>query len=68
MACCLRCLNHSKSVEVLKEMHEGVCGGHFSPMVTSHRIIRDSFYWPTLFRDVHAFVRKCLPCQKILVR
>jgi hypothetical protein len=60
----LRCLSHSKSIEIMKEIHEGICGGHFAPMVTSHRIIRVGFYWPTLFRDVHAFVRKCLPCQK----
>jgi hypothetical protein len=49
----------------MKEIYEGVCGEHFSPMVTSHRIIQVSFYWPTLFTDVHAFVRKCLPCQKL---
>jgi len=33
-------------------------------MVTSHRTIRVGFYGKTLFRNVHAFVRKCLPCQK----
>jgi hypothetical protein len=25
----LRCLSHSKSIEIMKEMHEGVCGGTF---------------------------------------
>jgi len=27
--------------------------------------MRDGFYWPTLFRDVHTFVRKCFPWKKI---
>jgi hypothetical protein len=60
----LICLSLSKSIEFIKEIHEGVYGGHFSPMVTSHRIIQDGFYWSMLFRYVHTFVRKCFPCQK----
>jgi hypothetical protein len=43
----LRCLRHSNSIEIMKETHEGTCGGHFAPMVTSHRIVQASFYWPT---------------------
>ena len=25
----LRCLDHSNSIEVIQEFHNGVCGGHF---------------------------------------
>ena len=28
-----------------------------------HIILRDGYYWPTLFRDCYTFVRKCQECQ-----
>jgi hypothetical protein len=59
----LRCLDHSKSREILQEFHSGVCGGHFSPVVTAHKIIWAGYYWPTMFKYSYDFVRKCIPCQ-----
>jgi hypothetical protein len=29
----------------------------------THKILRDGYYWPTLFRDAHAYARKCKSCQ-----
>jgi hypothetical protein len=46
----------SKSIGLIKEIHKGVFGGHFYPMLTSHRIIQDGFYWKTLFRGVQKFL------------
>lgn len=40
----LRCLAHAKALKIIKEMHEGVCGGHFSLEITSHRILKVGFY------------------------
>lgn len=40
----LRCLPVEKNCEIVQEMHEGVCGGHFGPKVTAHRIIRARYY------------------------
>ena len=51
--------------DILKEIHEGVCGGHFTPKVTSHRIIRVGYYWPSIFKDSYSFIIKCSACQKI---
>ena len=31
---------------------------------TSHNILRVGYYWPTLFKDAHAYVRKCDTCQR----
>jgi hypothetical protein len=28
-----------------------------------HKVPRVVYYWPTLFKDVHAHVRKCHICQ-----
>ena len=48
---------------ILKELHFGLSGGHFGGETTAHKILRAGYYWPTLFRDSYAFVRKCQECQ-----
>ncbi|GLJ40917.1 hypothetical protein SUGI_0846500 [Cryptomeria japonica] len=50
--------------QVLTEMHDGVCGGHYSRKTIAGKIILAGYYCPTLFKDTHAYVRKCDPCQK----
>ena len=45
-------------------MHDGPTGGHFSGDTTTHNILRAGYYWPTLFKDAHAHVRKCDVCQR----
>eukprot|EP00253_Pinus_taeda_P016868 PITA_16868 len=46
-----------------KELHDGPVGGHFGADTTAHKIIRVGYYWPTLFRDTHEYVRKFQTCQ-----
>ena len=48
---------------ILKELHFGPAGGHFCGETTVHKILRDGYYWPTLFLYSYAFVRKCQECQ-----
>jgi hypothetical protein len=55
----LRCVYENKSQEIIREFHEGICGGHFVPTATAHKIIREGFYWPSIFRDSYATIRKC---------
>ena len=51
--------------KVVAELHDGPAGGHFSRDTTAHKILRAGYYWPTLFKGVHAYVRKCNICQRI---
>jgi hypothetical protein len=60
----LRCVDHDESREILRDLHSGVCGGHFSARTTAHKIMHVGYYWPTLFADAHAFVRACEACQR----
>jgi hypothetical protein len=60
----LRCVDENQAQELIKEFHEGICGGHFSPTATTHKIIREGFYWPLIFRDSYAMIRKCFSCQQ----
>ena len=46
------------------ELHDGHVGGHFFGDTTAHKILRAGYYWPTLFKDAHAHVRKYDICQR----
>jgi hypothetical protein len=48
---------------VLKELHDGPTEGHFAGNTTTHKILRASYYWPTLFKDAHTHARNCKTCQ-----
>ena len=45
-------------------MHEGVCGVHYMAKTIAHKVLRAGFWWPTLFRDAHEFVKICDTCQR----
>jgi len=59
----LRCLEKTEAEKVLQELHDGPAGGHFGGDTTAHKIIHVGYYWPTLFKDTHEYVRKCRICQ-----
>jgi hypothetical protein len=59
----LRCVDDVESKKLMDEFHGGFCGGHFAAKTTTHKILRAGYYWPTIFSDIHHFVRKCEPCQ-----
>ena len=48
---------------ILTELHEGLAGSQFSRETTAHKVLRASYYSPTLFKDAHAHARKCQICQ-----
>jgi len=48
----------------MTDLHDGLAGGHYSGDTTAHKILRVDHYWPTLFKDAHAHVRKCDICQR----
>eukprot|EP00253_Pinus_taeda_P003913 PITA_03913 len=59
----LRCLKKSEAEKVLQELHDGLASGHYAGYASTHKILRASYYWPTLFKDSHNYVRKCQVCQ-----
>jgi hypothetical protein len=60
----MRCLEKDKAEKVLLELHAEEAGGHFGGDTTAHKVLRASYYWPTLFRDAHGLCHKCTICQK----
>lgn len=59
----LKCVDEEHSVKILNDMYSGKCGGHFMAKTTTHKVIKASFRWPTLFKDAHNLVMKCDACQ-----
>ena len=39
----LKCIDDLESKKTLKDMHEGVCGGHYMDKTTAHKVLRFGF-------------------------
>ena len=50
----LRFLEKDDVEHIFTELHDGSVGGHFSGETTTHKVLREGYYWPTLFKDAHA--------------
>ena len=55
----LNCLLENESHHTVKEFHKGYCGGNHSWKVTTNKILRVRFYWPSLFSDVYKETSTC---------
>jgi hypothetical protein len=60
----MHCLERDEAERVLSKLHAGEAGGNFSRDTTTKKLLRDGYYWPTLFKDAHALCCKCIICQK----
>ena len=56
-------MENDNADHILTELHDGSTGSHFGGETTTHKVLRASYYWPTLFRDAHAHAQKCQICQ-----
>ena len=59
----LHCLEKEEFDLVITQLHDATAGGHFGGDTTPHKILRESYSWPTVFKDAHAFIRRCPDCQ-----
>ena len=48
----------------MREVHEGICRNHSKARSLVHKLIRAGYYWPTMLKDVQAFVKTCDKCQR----
>jgi hypothetical protein len=60
-----RCIPDNEVSSVIKFCHSEACGGHLSSKKTTAKILQCGFYWPTMFKDTHAFCKTCENCQKL---
>ena len=57
-------ISKDEGKEMLKEFHEGLCGGHYVGKATAHKILVAGYYWPCLFKDAYQYCRTCDVCCK----
>ncbi|GKV29598.1 hypothetical protein SLEP1_g38507 [Rubroshorea leprosula] len=59
----LRCLNPYEVEYAHREVHEGVCGSHIGARTLAHKVLRQGYYWPNMYKDATQFVQRCQKCQ-----
>ncbi|XP_024010410.1 uncharacterized protein LOC112085429 [Eutrema salsugineum] len=59
-----RCIAESEVPEVLFHCHGSEYAGHFATFKTVSKVLQAGFWWPTMFRDAHAFISQCDACQR----
>jgi ribonuclease HI len=60
----LRCLSRTEGIELMKEIHAGLCGSHIGSRPLLGKVFRQGFYWPKAASDAADLVQKCENCQK----
>jgi hypothetical protein len=60
----LKCFSKAKGLELMKEIHAGLCGAHIGSRPLLGKVFRQEFYWPKAASDAADLVQKCESCQK----
>jgi ribonuclease HI len=60
----LKCLSRAEGIELMKEIHAGLCGSHIGSRPLLGKVFRQGFYWPKAASDAAELVQKCENCQK----
>jgi hypothetical protein len=60
----LKCLSRAEGIELMKEIHAGLCGSHIGSRPLLGKVFRQGFYWPKAALDATNLFQKCKNCQK----
>jgi hypothetical protein len=60
----LKCLSRTEGIELMKEIHAGLCGSHIRSRPLLGKKFRQGFYWSKAASDAAELVQKCEGCQK----
>jgi hypothetical protein len=59
----IKCITKQDGYDILREIHEGVCGNHAASRMLVQKAYRAGFWWPTAVSDVEDLMRRCQNCQ-----
>jgi hypothetical protein len=61
----LKCLSRTEGIELMKEIHAGLCGSHIGSRPLLGKVFRQGFYWPKAASDAADLVQKYENCQNV---
>nr|GEZ76217.1 reverse transcriptase domain-containing protein [Tanacetum cinerariifolium] len=59
-----RCVHGKEALDILEACHNGPKGGHRGANLTAKKIFDVGFFWPTIYKDAHEFVKNYDSCQR----
>nr|GEW86252.1 reverse transcriptase domain-containing protein [Tanacetum cinerariifolium] len=59
-----QCVQGKEHLDILVACHNGPTGGHHGANLTAKKIFDAGFFWPTIYKDAHEFVKNCDSCQR----
>nr|GFA13252.1 DNA-directed DNA polymerase [Tanacetum cinerariifolium] len=59
-----RCVYGKEALDILEACHNGPTGGHHGANLTAKKIFDAGFFWPTIYKDAHEFVKNCDSCRR----
>jgi hypothetical protein len=59
----MKCVTGEDGYDILREIHEGICGNHVASRMLVEKAYRAGFWWTTVVFDGEDFVRRCQNCQ-----
>nr|GFB57070.1 reverse transcriptase domain-containing protein [Tanacetum cinerariifolium] len=59
-----QCVHGKEALDILEACHNGLTGGHHDENLTAKMIFDAGFFWPTIYKDAHEFVKNCDSCQR----
>nr|GFB07634.1 hypothetical protein [Tanacetum cinerariifolium] len=59
-----RCVRGKEALDILEACHNGPMGGHHGANLTAKKVFDAGFFWPTIYKDAHEFVKNCDSCQR----
>jgi hypothetical protein len=59
----MKCISKDEGIQLLWEIHNGVCGAHSTWHSIVGKAFRHGFYWLTAKDDVMEIITKCKECQ-----
>jgi ribonuclease HI len=60
----LKCLSRIEGIELMKEIHAGLCGSHIRSRPLLGKVFRQGFYWSKAASDAADLVQKCENCAR----
>jgi hypothetical protein len=55
----MKCVTGEDGYDILREIHEGICGNHAAPRTLVGKAYRAGFWWPTAVSDAEDLVQRC---------